>query len=108
MAQLLAVQLNSLIVHLLRAHLRTTPSIDSHCGTHSNLIDFLEFKHNAKHVQFRNKRKELHLLALESEEPFALLAYCMYAQWIPIADVVVASMATVRLCDIQSAMLTPV
>lgn len=63
---------------------------DSTVINHGSAIDFLELNSNATHVLFRNKRKQLHLLDVESQERRALLAYCTYAQWVPGADVVVA------------------
>lgn len=64
----------------------------SHAATlsHESKVDFVELNARATHLLFRDKRKQLHIFELASQERRTLLANCTYAQWVPAADVIVA------------------
>lgn len=58
---------------------------------HDNRIDWLELNPNtANKLIFRDKRRQLYLFDIETQQRTTLLNYCNYVQWVPESDVVVA------------------
>lgn len=57
---------------------------------HDSKIDWLELNPHASHLLFRDKKQQLHLFNLITQERIALLSFCSYVQWVPDSDVVVA------------------
>jgi intraflagellar transport protein 172 len=53
-------------------------------------IDFLELNGRANLLLFRDKRRQLHLFDLDTQQRSTLLSYCTYVQWVPDSDVIVA------------------
>jgi intraflagellar transport protein 172 len=59
--------------------------------SHDTRIDWLELNPNgANRLLFRDKRRQLYLFDVESQNRQVLLNYCNYVQWVPDSDVVVA------------------
>ncbi|CAK0863800.1 unnamed protein product, partial [Prorocentrum cordatum] len=59
--------------------------------SHDNRIDWLELNPNtANKLIFRDKRRQLYLFDIETQQRTTLLNYCNYVQWVPESDVVVA------------------
>mmetsp|Transcript_26671 Transcript_26671/g.67756 ORF Transcript_26671/g.67756 Transcript_26671/m.67756 type:complete len:1759 (-) Transcript_26671:158-5434(-) len=59
--------------------------------THDTRIDWLELNPNgANRLLFRDKRRQLYLFDVETQQRVTLLNYCNYVQWVPDSDVVVA------------------
>lgn len=57
---------------------------------HDTKIDWLELSSKGTSLLFRDKRRQLSLVDVESGVRSTLLAYCSYVQWVPDSDVVVA------------------
>lgn len=57
---------------------------------HDCKIDWLELNPHATHLLFRDKKQQLHLFNLLTQERITLLCFCSYVQWVPDSDVVVA------------------
>lgn len=57
---------------------------------HDCKIDWLELNPHGTHLLFRDKKQQLHLFNLITQERIALLSFCSYVQWVPDSDVVVA------------------
>eukprot|EP01006_Ploeotia_vitrea_P031095 TRINITY_DN63406_c0_g1_i1.p1 TRINITY_DN63406_c0_g1~~TRINITY_DN63406_c0_g1_i1.p1 ORF type:complete len:1553 (+),score=958.06 TRINITY_DN63406_c0_g1_i1:271-4659(+) len=57
---------------------------------HDAKIDWLELNYRANRLLFRDKRCELHLFDITTQQRHTLLSYCTYAQWVPESDVAVA------------------
>ncbi|KAL2652215.1 hypothetical protein R1flu_020343 [Riccia fluitans] len=57
---------------------------------HDLKIDWLELNPTATHLLFRDKKQQLHLFSIQSQERTTLLNFCSYVQWVPGRDVVVA------------------
>ena len=57
---------------------------------HDSKVDWLELNPRATHLLFRDKKRQLHLYNVSTQERTTLLNYCSYVQWVPESDVVVA------------------
>ncbi|CAM6098614.1 unnamed protein product [Calypogeia fissa] len=57
---------------------------------HDLKIDWLELNPLATHLLFRDKKNQLHLFNIASQERTTMLNFCSYVQWVPGSDVVVA------------------
>ncbi len=57
---------------------------------HNYKIDWLELNERGTLLLFRDKRHQLHCFNLSTLTRTILLNYCMYVQWVPDSDVVVA------------------
>ena len=57
---------------------------------HDAKVDWLELNTRADLLLFRDKRRHLHLYAIENQTRTQLLNFCTYVQWVPNSDVVVA------------------
>ncbi|KAJ3373895.1 hypothetical protein GGF31_008780 [Allomyces arbusculus] len=64
---------------------------------HDAKVDWLELSGKANKLLFRDKKKQLHLFDVATQQSVTLLAYCTYVQWVPNSDVVVAQSRT-NLC----------
>jgi len=53
-------------------------------------IDWLELNPRGSMLLFRDKRRQLHLYEIETQQRTTLLNHCTYVQWVPDSDVVVA------------------
>jgi len=62
--------------------------------THDSKIDFLELNSSSTKLLFRDKRRQLHLFNIRTQNRSTLLNYCNYAQWVPRSDVLVAQSRT--------------
>lgn len=49
-----------------------------------------ELNLSGTHLLFRDKRHQLHLYDLQTQQRSSLLDYCQYVQWVPGSDVIVA------------------
>ncbi len=49
-----------------------------------------ELNSRGTHLLFRDKRKQVHLFRISSQEHTTLLSFCSYVQWVPGSDVIVA------------------
>ena len=85
-ARRLAYLLDAKTVHVL--------DVDSGAGVaqvaHDARIDWLELSERGDKLLFRDRRLRLHLLDVRTEQKHLLVAQCMYAQWVPQSDVMVA------------------
>jgi hypothetical protein len=57
---------------------------------HSHTVDFIELNCKADLVLFRDERKLLYLVNLETQLKSTMIEDCSYAQWVPNSDVVVS------------------
>ncbi|GBG85805.1 hypothetical protein CBR_g40614 [Chara braunii] len=57
---------------------------------HDSKIDWLELNPRASHLLYRDKKRQLHLFNIVTQERVSLLNYCSYVQWVPDSDVIVA------------------
>ncbi len=57
---------------------------------HNYKIDWLELNERGTLLLFHDKRRQLHCFNLSTLTRTILLKYCMYVQWVPDSDVVVA------------------
>ena len=57
---------------------------------HDSKIDFLELNNSGTKLLFRDKRRQLHLFNIRTQNRSTLLNFCSYVQWVPKSDVVVA------------------
>lgn len=58
--------------------------------THDSKVDWLQLNPSGNRVLFRDKKKQLHLYNVSSQERTTLLNFCNYVNWVPDSDVVVA------------------
>ncbi|KAJ3326468.1 hypothetical protein HDU76_012895, partial [Blyttiomyces sp. JEL0837] len=58
--------------------------------SHDSKIDWLELSGKANKLLFRDRRQQLHLYDLATQQRTTLLHFCTYVQWVPSSDVVVA------------------
>ncbi|KAJ3234644.1 hypothetical protein HDU78_005723 [Chytriomyces hyalinus] len=58
--------------------------------SHDAKVDWLELSGKANKLLFRDRRQQLHLYDLATQNRTTLLHYCSYVQWVPDSDVVVA------------------
>ncbi|CAG9462268.1 unnamed protein product [Pedinophyceae sp. YPF-701] len=57
---------------------------------HGERVDWLELNPRGTHLLFRDKRRQLSLLDVDSGRTRSLLNVCSYVQWVPESDVIVA------------------
>ena len=57
----------------------------------------MELNPGGNKLLFRDRRKQLYLYQLKTQEKSTLLNYCTYVNWVPFSDVVVAQNRT-NLC----------
>ena len=85
---------NKKIAYLLDVHTIRIMDLSTNIGlatiNHDARIDWMELNGRANLLLFRDKRRQLHLYDILSQNRTTLLNYCNYAQWVPNSDVVVA------------------
>jgi len=57
---------------------------------HNNKIEKLKMNETGRKVLFRDKRRQLHLYDVETQETVTLLSYCTFCDWVAGSDVIVA------------------
>lgn len=57
---------------------------------HDSRIDWLELNETGRKLLFRDKRRRLTLLDLQTQVSISILDHCSYVQWVPMSDVIVA------------------
>jgi len=82
------------VAYLLDAHTICVKNMIALSGTllvnHKHSIDFIELNYKADLLLFRDERKILYLVDLETQLKNALIDDCSYAQWVPNCNVVVS------------------
>jgi intraflagellar transport protein 172 len=85
---------NKKIAYLLDIHTIRVLDLASGIGiatiNHDARVDWLELNGRGNLLLFRDKRRQLHLYDIVSQNRSTLLNYCNYVQWVPNSDVVVA------------------
>lgn len=82
------------VAYPLDAHTICVKNMATLSGTllvnHMHSIDFVEFNYKADLLLFRDERKILYVVDLETQMKNALMDDCSYAQWVPNCNVVVS------------------
>ncbi|XP_052833703.1 intraflagellar transport protein 172 homolog [Octopus bimaculoides] len=57
---------------------------------HDSKVDWLELNETGRYLLFRDKKLKLNLYFIEAQQRVTILNSCLYVQWVPGSDVVVA------------------
>jgi intraflagellar transport protein 172 len=57
---------------------------------HDSKLDWLELSQRGDKLLFRDKKRQLNIYDIATQQRSTLLSFCSYVQWVPNSDVVVA------------------
>jgi intraflagellar transport protein 172 len=58
--------------------------------SHDSKLDWLELSQRGDKLLFRDKKRQLNIYDIATQQRSTLLCFCSYVQWVPNSDVVVA------------------